>query len=243
MSLNASKVKRAPRKNRAPALEPGGYPARIVQVVALGLQPQQPYQGQEKPPTYEIMVTYELLDEFMPDEEGNENKEQPRWFSENFALHSLDSDLAKSTKRYFALDPEKQHGGDWTKLLNTPCMVTLIAKPSKKDETVIYNNITSVSALRKKDADKAPPLVNEALWFDIDAPDMDTYWKLPEWIREKIEGNLEFEGSILEEAIAANPKPEKTDDGKKPKAKDEKVSSKTVDTSGDTDEEDDEVDW
>lgn len=210
MALNASKLPRS-GGNRKPIdpLEPGTYPARVVQIISLGLQEQQPYKGEPKQPVQELYVTYELLDEFMKDEEGNDIEDKPRWLSETFGFHSLDSDLAKSTKRYFALDPEKEHGGDWSQLIGAPCMITVIQRPSKKDPEVIYNNITGVSSMRAKEAAKAPDLVNEGKLFDIDDPDMDIFSSLPEFLQDKIKKNLDFEGSALEKALKGPQKPAK----------------------------------
>ena len=73
MGLNAKKVAHT-GGSKGPAqepIEPGTYPVRVAQIIDLGLQPQRPYQGQEKPPAYEIMMTYEFLDEFCLDEDGN----------------------------------------------------------------------------------------------------------------------------------------------------------------------------
>src|SRR3546814_6949836 len=55
LGLNAKNAAGAAR-NYEP-LPAGTYPARLVQVVDLGLQPQRPYQGQEKSPAQEIMQT------------------------------------------------------------------------------------------------------------------------------------------------------------------------------------------
>jgi len=129
--LNASKIQSNNKRTPVEPLEPGTYPARVVQIIACGLQEQRPYKGEPKPPVQELHVTYEFLDEFLKDEDGNEIEDKPRWLSETFGFHSLDSDLAKSTKRYFALDPEKEYGGDWSQLLGAPCMVTIIQKPSE----------------------------------------------------------------------------------------------------------------
>jgi len=128
MALNANKIPANGNNNRVeqPALDPGVYPARIVQILDMGLQPQRPYKGEEKAPAYELSVTYELVDAFMVDEEGNEIEDKPRWVSETFPLHNLKADLAKSTKRYKAIDPDEQFGGDWSQLLDQPINVTLV---------------------------------------------------------------------------------------------------------------------
>lgn len=209
MALNAKKIKGSGKSNfkRPPPLEAGTYPARLVQVVDLGLQPQRPWQGEEKPPKPEVHFTYELLDEFLLDEEGNDLEDKPRWQSETLPMNSLDSDLAKSTQRYYALDPSEEKGGDWVELLGTPCMVTITAQKDKKGKedddgnTIIYNNIASVQTMRDKDAKKASPLVNEAKAFDMEDPDMEVYFSLPDWIRNKIKESLEFSGTALADSL------------------------------------------
>lgn len=204
MALNASKIKTNSNFERPDPLEPGVYPARVVQILSLGLQPQREYKGQEKPPAYEVYVTYELSDEFMKNEDGEDIKDKPRWLSERFPLHSLDSDLAKSTKRYLALDPEKEYGGDWSKLAGTPCMLTVVNNRSKSDPTKVYDNIASISTMRLKEAARMPDLVNPAKVFDIDEPDMEVFGSLPQWLQDTMKSNLEFAGSALAEALGGS---------------------------------------
>lgn len=178
-------------------MEAGTYPARIVRVLDYGLQPQS-YNGEQKAPAQVISVTYELLDVFMVDEQGNELEDKPRWMSEDFPLHPLSSDRARSTLRYTALDPAGKHGGDWTALIDTPCMLTVVIN-KKGDKT--YENISNVSTMRARDAANAPELKNPTAIFLLDKPDMGLFGKLPKWIQEKITGNLNFAGSILESLL------------------------------------------
>ena len=184
MALNAREYKQESKFKPADPLEPGSYPARVVQIISCGLQEQDPYKGEPKPPKHELHVTYELLDEFMEDEEGNELEDKPRWISENFTMNSLDSDLAKSTKRYYALDPDEDYEGDWAKLAGTPCTVILAQNKSKKTGKV-YNNVTGLSTMRAKEAKKAPELVNPPKVFDIDDPDMEIFGSLPSIVTGK----------------------------------------------------------
>lgn len=198
MALNASKVETKFKK--PDVLEAGGYPGRLVQLIDLGLQPQS-YEGKATEPAPEIYITLELSDEFLKDEEGNDLTDKPRWFSESFSLRHIKSEKAKSTKRYMAFDPALKYDGDWVKLLGMPVMVNLIQNPSKKDKSVVYNNIGSLSAMRAKDAEKLPPLVNPIKVFDLDNPDMEVFKALPEFIQKKITSNLEFNGSKLQAAL------------------------------------------
>ncbi len=200
MSLNAKTAPTAVgKKTEQPLLDIGTYPARVVQIIDLGLQPQMPYMGQEKDPQHEIMVGYELVDSFMVNEKGEEMEDKPRWISESFPFHNLSADLAKSTKRYMALDPTMAFDGEWPKLIGAPCEVTVGHKPGKgKNVGKTYINVTNVAPMRAAKAAKCPELKNPPILFLLDEPDGETWQKLPDWIKERLKGNLNFRGSPLE---------------------------------------------
>jgi hypothetical protein len=200
MALNAKNVSGggAPRIAQA-NLPAGNYPVRVVQIIDYGIQPQRPYKGEDKPPAQEIGLTYEFLDEFMKDENGEEQLDKPRWLSENFILHNLRADKARSTQRYTALDPKGVHDGDFSQLLETPAMLTVVNNAGKEGK--VYDNVGALSPMRPRDAANAPALVNKAVFFDLDAPNMEVFGKFPKWIQEKIQGNLNFQGSPLQRAL------------------------------------------
>lgn len=239
MALNARNVPKA-GGNKGPQqepLEPGSYPARVVQIIDLGIQPQPDYQGEPKPPAHEIMVTYEFLDEFCVDEDGNEQEDKPRWLSETFPLRNLDSDLAKSTKRYHALDPEEVHGGDFTALVGTPCTVTVVNKMGKgKNAGKVFNNIGAVSSMRPKDAKNAADLVNEPKVFVLDEPNVTIFKSLPQWLQDKIKGNLEFDGSALQEALQGAVDDDKPKGKAAPQGKPKKPAKPPVEDEGEEEE-------
>ena len=205
MALNAKTA----AGSKGPAVEPleaGSFPSRLVAVVDLGLQPQRPYQGQEKSPAYEILTIYELVDEFLKNEEGEDDLEKPRWMSESFPLHNLSQEMAKSTKRYKSIDPQLTYDGNWPDLLDIPVSVTVIQNPGKgANAGKVYNNISAVSPMRGKDANRCPPLVNKPMVFDLDDPDLDVFNNLPQWIQNRIKENLEFAGSRLEKLLGSKP--------------------------------------
>ena len=234
MALNARNYKQESNFERPDPLEPGTYPARVIQIISRGLQAQDPYMGQEKPPKHELQVTYELLDEFLLDEDGEEIKDKPRWIHERFTMNALESDLAKSTKRYLALDPKMVFDGDWSKLIGAPCMVTIVTN-EKNDK--VYNNVASVQTMRPKEAAQAPDLVNDPKVFDVDDPDIEVFLSLPQWLQDDIKGNLEFGGSILEKKL-------KEHSGEEKPAKAEKKAAKKVNESDEElSEDDEEEDW
>ena len=201
--FNAKKLPAPPsNRERPPALEAGSYPARLVQLVNIGVQTQRPYKGEEKPPRLMMRLTYELLDEFLKDDEGEDRLDKPRWLSEEFTFMSLQQDLAKSTKRYYALDAEDTADGDWTQLVGRPCMLTIVTEKDKRPgNDTIYEKIASVSAMRPKEAAKAPELVNPPLIWDFYNPDIEVFKSFPDWIQIKIKDAVDFEGSALAEAL------------------------------------------
>lgn len=202
MALNAKALPKNDSKKFTPAepLDAGSYPGRVVQIIDFGIQEQHPYKGQAKPPAHILGFTYELSDEFMKDEDGNDIENKPRWVSEDFSFNSLDKDLATSTKRYRALDPNDDCDGDFTKLIGAPGMISVTQRPSK-DGTKIYNNVQNVSPVRAKDAARMPELVNTPVVFMLDEPDLEVFNKFPEFIQTKIKKNLNYAGSALQKLL------------------------------------------
>lgn len=198
MALSAPKgndnKKFAPQAN----LEPGTYPARLVQIIDLGLQAQKPYQGKDKSPAQEVMFTYELVDSFMLDESGNEIEEKPRWISETLPMFPLFADRAKSTQRYNAFDPKGDFNGDFSLAIGMAVNVAIVNN-TQGDKT--YDNIGGVGSMRPKDSEKCTPLKNPTKLFDADEPNMEVFNTLPKWIQDKIKGNLNYQGSALQKAL------------------------------------------
>lgn len=241
MSLNAKKAPKPQgggnRVEQEP-LEIGAVEGRVVGICDLGIQKQRPYKGQEKPPKHMVRLTYEICDEFMVDEDGNEMEDKPRWLSEEMPFSNLDVDLAKSTKRYKAIDPKDTCDGDFPSLISLPCMVVVGQYENKEGKTV--NDITDVTSITEKKAKKLPELVNEPQVFLLDDPDIDVFNKYPEWLQDKIKSNLEYEGSLLQQLLEGEGKPKP-----KPKVdKDEQEDEPTVEDEESADEDDEEEgDW
>lgn len=219
-SFNAKQIKQPtnPNRKRPDPLEPGSYPARLVQIVGLGIQPSRPYKGEEKPPRLTIRLTYEFLDEFLKDDDGNDLPDKPRWLSEELPFMSLKADLAKSTKRYYALDPEDKADGDWAKLIGTPCILNIVNETDKRPgNDTVYEKISNVSTMRPKEAAKAPELVNPPLVWDFYDPDVEVFKNFPDWIQSKIKEAVDYPGSALEKALGggralSKAKPDRNDE-------------------------------
>ena len=187
-----------------PVIDAGVYPARLAQLIDLGLQPQKAFQGKDKPPMQEIMLTYELVDVFMVDEDGNDVEDKPRWISETLPFHNLKADKAKSTQRYLAFDPKEEWEGDLSKALGEPISTVLV---HNQVGDKLYVNVGGLAAMRAKDAEKCPALKNPTTLFTLDDPDLAVFNKFPKWIQTKIQGNLNYNGSKLQQLLGGQ-KPE-----------------------------------
>jgi len=213
MALNINKPQSGNKKFTPQAnIEAGVYPARLVQLIDLGLQAQKAYQGKDKAPAQEIMLTYELVDEFMKDEEGNDIPDKPRWISETLPFYGMFADKAKSTQRYNAFDPKNEYEGDFSKAVGSAINIAVVNN-SVGDK--IYDNIGNASTMRPRDAQQCPDLVNPAKVFDLDNPDMEVFNSLPEWVRKKIQGNLNYAGSTLQQLLEIGDKKEQPAQGNK----------------------------
>jgi len=195
MSLNSNNLPAGGGGNIEP-MEPGTYPARTVGMVDLGLQSRPAFQGVDKPPVNMIAMTYEFVDEFLKDEEGEDKVDKPRHLTEMMPMYNLSAEKAKSTARYKALDPSNVHKGDFSKVVDVPCMVTVVHNPNKVTGGV-YENIGGITPMREKDAVKCAELVNGTRLFDLDEPTVEGFEALPPFVQKKIKGGLEYVGSKL----------------------------------------------
>lgn len=190
----------------APLLDAGGYAARIVQIIDLGLQPGS---GQYPNPACKMIMKFELLDEFMCEvnadgsikmvQEDGEMvpaalKDKPRWFDFEFTYNpdGFMGERSHIFKLMQAVDafevlanPEQGITGHAAKelkeLLSEPLTINLIQQMSKsgKNAGKMVNKISAFAAMKGKDKKVAPPLVNAPLFFDMDNPDVEVFKKLP----------------------------------------------------------------
>ena len=198
--LNAREVPSSGGGNRVvpDALKADLYPARVCQIIDLGLQTRKPYQGQPKDPMHHIRITYELSDEFMKDEDGNDKEDSPRWLSEKMPFYNIKAEKATSTLRMRAIDPEGITGDDFTQLIGMPCQLVVIKAPHPQQAGKEINYVNGVTGPVKVKGYVQPQLVNPTTVFLLNEPDMEVWETLPEFLQKMIKGNLEFNGSMLE---------------------------------------------
>jgi len=177
LNLTTAPAKQATNFGR---VEDGTYPARIVQIIDLGMQLQYDWQTQEqkfyddgnpvvKP---EVIITYEFPTETV--EIKGETK--PRWLGKTYTL-SL-HEKAALTNLLKVIGGGSTNVGD---LLGKPAGVTVGSTSGGKAKIAAVNALMAGVVV--------PELVNPSVLFDADEPDMEALAKMPEWIRVKITGS------------------------------------------------------
>lgn len=152
----------------------GTHLARCVGVIALGTQ-------QPGNPTFnaafKVLLVWELPDEMVGDKAMTCHAEYGCFLGEKANLRH---DLESWRGRPFT--SQELDGFDVAQVLDVPCMISIIHKPSGKG--AVYAKVTAVSKLPKSMQPK--PRVNELIHFEIEQGRDTTFAKLPKWIQDKI---------------------------------------------------------
>src|SRR3990167_11213651 len=86
---------------------------------------------------------------------------------------------------------------DYDELVGKTCLVNIVHKASKKDENVMYVNITGTSPLPK--GMEVPEAITEMFNFDVNTSPMGDIDKLPEFIQKLVMSTPEFKARIRSE--------------------------------------------
>ena len=167
----------------------GNYPARCYQMLQIGTVTEV-INGEVKQ-LNKVRIGWELPTELKVFKE--ENGEQPLVISEEFNLSMHEkSSLRKMLASWRGKDfsEEEAKSFDITALLGKSCMINIIHKPSKKDPSRIYEKIGSVSNIPK--GMNVPDQINKTIILSYDNFDYGIYNELPDFIKDKIKGSLEF---------------------------------------------------
>lgn len=165
-------------------IEAGTYPARCCGVVDLGLQHIE-WQGQKKDQD-KVLLMFELPTERIE----IDGEDKPRWMSVRYtmSLHEK-AGLRKALDAWRGkpMTAEELKGFDLSRLLNAPCMLTVVNKEGSNGG--MYANIGGISKPMK--GMSVAELENEPILFDMSADNaLTVYQKLPEWIRKVIDESV-----------------------------------------------------
>jgi len=163
------------------AIEPGTYAARLVRVVDLGVQ--QFEWNKETKRADQINVTFELMDEYLTDDDGNPDLDKPRVISSFLKLYK-GAKKGHNVEYCQALDPTGEYKGHWGKMWEArlPCLVNIEVNENGR------NNIASLSPPMKGQEFRECKV--DAYIFDTSAPNREVWEKLPEFLQEQISSRI-----------------------------------------------------
>lgn len=159
-------------------IEDGTYPARIVQIIDLGLQENE-WQGETKQQP-KVFINFEFPTERIT----VDGEDRPRWLGKEYTMSSHEK--SQLYQVLMAADPGGKltaNGKKIKPLLGQPLMVTVGSTAS--------GNAKIVSVARLMKGLTVGELENPAILFDLDNPDEEVYNKLPKWVQEKIDNRLD----------------------------------------------------
>jgi hypothetical protein len=122
-----------------------------------------------------------------------ENGEQPLVISKEYTLSMNEkSNLRKDLKSWRGKDftEDEAKSFDITNLLGKPCMLNIIHKPSKKDPSRIYEEISGITGIPK--GMNAPGQINKLFVLSYDEFNETIFSSLPDFIKNKMQSSLEY---------------------------------------------------
>lgn len=191
-----------PAKSLTPRPLPkaGVQPARIAQIIDLGVQARFPYQGKEKPPVPQVFVNLELVtDEFEVDGEKIKHRLglRPLTIISRASQHFEKSSISAFLK---AVDPTNKLNGSLDKLGDTPVLATVVHVAGVgKHSGRTFANITAI--MQPPENYPVPQLSSPPVVFSFDNPTREAWDLIPVFLQEKIKTALNYKGSKVEALV------------------------------------------
>lgn len=171
-------------------IEAGMYVARCYQMLEIGTN-EENFMGDTKR-LCKVRIGWELpeLQKVFKEENGL----QPHVISKEYTLSmnekaNLRKDLESWRGKKWT--DEEANDFDITKLIGAPCLLNITHKASKKDATVFYEEISSITPLMKGQV--CPPAVNKPMILSYDDWNEELFNSLPDFIKNKIISSEEYQ--------------------------------------------------
>lgn len=192
MSLDESKVPE--RKSSFEPVPARVHYARCAGLIDLGVQVTT-YKGQEKPPTQQVDILFELpYEKITIEKEGEEARVEPRWMSKRI-------NIAKGEKATLTRLKAKLGISKITDIIDMPVMLSVVHETYEKDgDTRKFAKIDDILPFaapmdhtgQPNTQFVMPELKNGTRIFDFDAPSKEVFDMLPEFQQDYIRKATNF---------------------------------------------------
>jgi len=187
-----------------PAIDEGSYPAWVSGIYLIGTQEQRPFEGKEKLPCKEIMISVELAGITWETEGTDEYPSEIRARVLSRTMPFIFSDRANFSKTLRALDPDGSKTNQYkslSALLGLPCQATVIKK-ERADKQGFNNYMQAITSPAVLPGWVQPVATVEPTLFNFYADTFETYLDMPKWVQKKCTEASDFPGSKLEKYIS-----------------------------------------
>ena len=202
LNLNSQPAQNASKNFDRPLAKAGVQPARVAEVIELGLQARPAFKGKEKSPARQVIVNHELVTDTY---EVEGKKYNQRIALKPFNIVSRKSEMYGNSAiagYLTSVDPKDNTKGDLAALANLPCLATVVHVDGMgKHAGKKFANITTV--MQPPEGYPVPPLNEPATVFSWDNPTPEAWALIPTFIQEKIKTALDYKGSKVEAMVNA----------------------------------------
>lgn len=172
----------------------GARPARLMSIIDLGIQHQEPYQGKVKKPCQQIILGFDLVDDL--DDDGNTVRLSTGYFPLNVSIDFKTKKLHEKSKLFGiikALDPlDEKFNDDFENLLGEPCIVNV--KLVKRDDKTYANFDGAGPMIEGLEVSES---TSEPFVFDMDNPTLDSWTTLIDRLKVKVREAVNYPGSAV----------------------------------------------
>lgn len=171
----------------------GNYVARCYKIIDLGRQSTE-WNGETKE-RQKIMVAWEILDDDLRMKDGRPFSISKRYTASLNERSQLRKDLQAWRGKRFT--DEELEGFDLKKVLGQYCAIQVLHGEGTNGNT--YENVEAIMFTREK-----PTAVNDDVWFDISAPDMEIFETFSDRLKETIKASPDW-SPAAEQATETKP--------------------------------------
>lgn len=172
----------------------GARPARLMSIVDVGIQNQQPYKGKVKRPCQQVILGFDLVDDL--DDDGNSVRLTTGYFPLNVVTDFKTKQLHEKSKLYAivkALDPTgKKFKDDFSNLINEACIINV--KLVERDGKT-YANFDGVGPVPDIEGFKVAETTGVSYIFDMDSPTLETWTALQDRLKAKVREAINYPDS------------------------------------------------
>lgn len=173
-----------------PNIGNGQYPARVVQIVDMGVQRMEVYgkpdEMEEKPV---VRITYEFSTKRIDITKDGVTESRPRWLGKDYKVSKDERGNLRKAVDNILPGFDWEGDSDITLIAGKACMVAVGTTSGGKDKIVATN-----AAIEGFEVGE---LENPVTIFDLSDPSLDDFNVLPQWIQTKIEGSVNIASSPL----------------------------------------------